>query len=300
MKRKKKLLVFGGTGFIGHHLLKRSVKENFLTTSVSTSRPTTLRKVKKVKYLVCDVRKFNNLKKKIKSDFDYVVNLSGYIQHTNKNTIIKTHLQGCKNIVNIFKNRNIKSFIQMGTCLEYGNLKSPQKEKAKCRPKTKYAKSKLKSNEFLKKMFNKNSFPFTSLRLYQAYGPNQKFDRLIPFIIKSCLKNKKFACSTGIQIRDFIYIEDLINLIFKIFKNKNARGKLYNVGSGKPVQVKKVIRSIVKILKSGQPQYGQIKMRKDEIKNLYPDIGKVKKEIKWYPQTSLSEGLRKTIINYKK
>ena len=138
------------------------------------------------------------------------------------------------------------------------------------------------------------------MRLYQAYGPNQKFDRLIPFIIKSCLKDKKFACSTGIQTRDFIYVDDLINLIFKIFKNKNSRGKLYNVGSGKPVQVKKVIKNIIKILKSGQPQYGQIKMRKDEIKNLYPDIRKVKKEINWYPKISLNEGLRKTIINYKK
>ncbi len=300
MKRKKKLLVLGGTGFIGHHLLKRSIKENLHTTSISTSKPTALRRVKKVKYLICDIRKFNDLKKKLKSNFDYVVNLSGYIEHTNKNSIIKTHLQGCKNIVNIFKNRNIKSFIQMGTCLEYGNLKSPQKEKAKCRPQTKYAKSKLKSYYFLEKMFNKYSFPFTSLRLYQAYGPNQKFDRLIPFIIKSCLKNKKFACSTGIQTRDFIYVDDLINLIFKIFKNKNSRGKLYNVGSGKPVQVKKVIKNIIKILKSGQPQYGQIKMRKDEIKNLYPDIRKVKKEINWYPKISLNEGLRKTIINYKK
>ena len=75
---------------------------------------------------------------------------------------------------------------------------------------------------------------------------------------------------------------------------------MYNVGSGKPVQVKKVIKNIIKILKSGQPQYGQIKMRKDEIKNLYPDIRKVKKEINWYPKISLNEGLRKTIINYKK
>ena len=133
-------------------------KRKLYTTSISTSKPTALRRVKKVKYLICDIRKFNDLKKKLKSNFDYVVNLSGYIEHTNKNSIIKTHLQGCKNIVNIFKNRNIKSFIQMGTCLEYGNLKSPQKEKAKCRPQTKYAKSKLKSYYFLEKMFNKYTF----------------------------------------------------------------------------------------------------------------------------------------------
>ena len=187
----------------------------------------------------------------------------------------------------------------MGTCLEYGSLNSPQKENALCKPKTKYAKSKLQTNEFLKKMYDKNNFPFTSLRLYQAYGPNQKNNRLIPFIIESCLKNKKFACSTGSQRRDFIYIDDLINLIFKIFKNKNARGKIYNVGFGKPVKVKKVIKNIVEILKSGQPQFGQIKMRKDEIKNLYPDIKKVKKEINWYPKVSLKKGLRKTIISFK-
>jgi len=299
-KRKKKLLVFGGTGFIGHHLLKRSIKENFNSTSVSTSHPTTLRKIKKVKYLICDVRKLSNLRKMLKSNFDYVVNLSGYIEHNNNNNIIKTHLQGCKNIVNIIKNKNITSFIQIGTCLEYGNLKSPQNENAKCKPKTKYAKSKLESNKFLKKIYGKNGFPYTSLRLYQAYGPNQKLDRLIPFIIKSCLQNKKFPCSKGLQKRDFIYIDDLINLIFKIFKNKKARGKLYNVGYGKPTKVNNVIKSIVNIVKAGHPEFGKIKMRKDEIKNLYPNIKKVKKEISWYPKVSLKQGLQKTIDNFKK
>ena len=58
----------------------------------------------------------------------------------------------------------------------------------------------------------KKSFPFIILRLYQVYGPNQTIDRLIPIVISSCLKNKKFSCSPGTQIRDFLYVDDLVKL----------------------------------------------------------------------------------------
>ena len=72
---------------------------------------------------------------------------------------------------------------------------------------------------------SKKKFKFIILRLYQIYGPNQEINRLIPIVISSCLKNKKFKCSSGIQIRDFLYVEDLLNLINKIIciKKKNQR-----------------------------------------------------------------------------
>ena len=93
--------------------------------------------------------------------------------------------------------------------LEYGKENSPQIEKIKCNPVSFYGKAKyFGSKLLLKKLKTK----IIILRLYQVYGPYQKFDRLVPYVIKSCLKNKKFNCSDGLQLRDFLHVEDLTNL----------------------------------------------------------------------------------------
>ena len=79
-------------------------------------------------------------------------------------------------------------------------------------------------------------------------------------------KIKNSDCSNGLQFRDFTYIDDVVEAIIKTLKNKETSGQIINIGQGKPVLVKKVIKKICKILDSGRPQFGKIKFRKDEIK----------------------------------
>ena len=136
--------------------------------------------------------------------------------------------------------------------------------------------------------------------MYQVYGPYQKNDRLIPITINACLKNKKFNCTDGLQKRDFLYVDDLNDLLIKIFKKKKIKSGIYNVGYGKQVCVKKVIKNIQTIVKKGKPIFGAIKKRDDETMNLYPKILKVKKYFNWKPKTNLSKGLKKTIMFYEK
>ena len=64
-------------------------------------------------------------------------------------------------------------------------------------------------------------------------GPKQDKNRVIPITILNAIKNKKFDCSSGNQLRDFIYIDDLINVLMKILKKKNWMGEIINIGSGK-------------------------------------------------------------------
>ena len=71
------------------------------------------------------------------------------------------------------------------------------------------------------------------------------------------------------------------------------------MGYGRPFSVRKVIQSINEIVKKGSPNFGKIKMRKDEIKLLYPNITKVSKNFKWKPKVNLKNGLKKTIKFYK-
>ena len=295
----KKILITGGTGFIGFHLAKKLKKFKYNITCLSHKKPKKERLIKNVKYLVCDIKKYSDIKKKLKESYDYVFNFSGNVDHGNKSETFATHFGGCKNLVKFFKKKKINLFIQIGSSLEYGSSNSPQKENQLCNPSSFYGKSKLKASKFLQKAYKKTKFPFIALRLYQVYGPKQKFNRLIPHVVKSCFKNKNFKCTEGNQIRDFLYIDDLINLLAKIIKKKKIQSGIYNVGSGKPIQIKLIINYITKKIKKGNPLFGRIKMRKEEITSLYPDITKVKNKFNWKAKLSIFQGLQKTIKSYK-
>lgn len=299
MKLKKKLLIAGGTGFIGYHLAMDALKRGYSVTSLSTKNPKKYRYLKRVKYLKCNTLKKKLLKKKIKIDYDVVVNLSGYVNHYEKKKTFSSHYTGCKNLADIFINKNLKSFIQMGSGMENGNVKSPQKEKLNCKPLSNYALAKYNASSYLLNLFKNKKFPVTVLRLYQAYGPKQNLNRLISIVIDKSLKNQNIPCTLGRQKRDFLYIDDLINVIFKVINSKQSHGKIFNIGSSEPIRIRDVIKKIIKIIKKGKPQFGKIALRKEELQNMYPSINKAKKILSWKPKVSLEQGLKLTIKNFK-
>ena len=299
----KKILITGGTGFIGYHLAKKCLKLNWKVTSLSSNRPKKVRKLKKVKYLIADISSKKKLKNKIKINFDYVVNLAGYVDHSRKLKTIKSHYNGCKNISSLFINSKIKKFIQIGSSIENGKINSPQIENNTSNRKilSAYGEAKLLSSNFLLDLNKKYNFPVTILRLYLIYGPYQDPNRVIPITILNSIFNKKFDCSDGRQSRDFLYIDDLVDGIIKILiKEDNLSGEIINLGSGKPTKIKKIIKNIVNLVGSGKPIFGKVRFRKDEINKLYPNLNKAKKLINWAPKTDLNLGLKKTISFYKK
>ena len=294
---RKKILVIGGSGFLGHNLLKKiALMKNFDIFSLTRSRNRLNEKIKNVNYIYCDICKLANLKKKIKKNYDYVVNFSGNIDHKKNDETYKVHFGGLNNLLKIINLKKLKLFLQVGSCLEYGKKQSPQKESFFCKPISNYGKVKYKASKLVKKKIN----DFVIIRPYQVYGPYQKFDRLIPMVIKSCIKNEEFPCTQGNQQRDFLYIDDFINLIIKILSKNKLKNKIFNVGYGQPIKVKKIINTIVKITKKGRPLFGSIKMRRDEINKLYPNLSLVKKELNWKPKIKLKEGLKRTIAFYAK
>ena len=300
---KKKILIVGGTGFLGYHLAKKCLAKGWQVTSISTNNPKKTRFLTKIKYLILDISKKKTLQKKIKSNYDFVVNFGGYVNHNDKLKTYRSHYLGCKNLADFFLKKKIKSFIQIGSCVEYGHNKSPQNENILTnieKLKSTYGKAKLAATNYLLEKNKKNSFPCIILRLYLVYGPRQDFNRLIPTVIKGCLENSSFPCSNGLQFRDFLYVDDVIDAIFKCFQNPNLFGEIINISSGKLIQIKKVILLIKKIIKKGQPDFGVIKLREDEILKLYSNIRKAKKKINWMPRIKFIKGLTKTINFYKK
>ncbi len=263
-------------------------------TVLSKNKKTKNKLKKNVKYIFCDISKKEELKKIKNKKFNFVVNFSGNIDHKNKKQTFKVHYKGLKNLISLLDKNSLDLFIQIGTSLEYGKYKSPQKEKNDCTPKSNYGAAKYKSSKYIEKKLKK----YVILRLYQVYGPHQKKDRLIPYVIDKCLKQKTFKCSDGKQLRDFLFVEDLNNLIIRILKLNIKESTIFNVGYGKPIYVKSLINMIVKKVKGGKPLFGKIKMRKDEILNLYPNIAKVRKVFNWKPKFTIEKGLNKTIKFY--
>ncbi len=213
---------------------------------------------------------------------------------------MQSHFFGVKNLHKLLKEKKIKKFIQIGSSSEYGSNSSPQKENTLSKPTSFYGKAKLAASNYLIKQYKINRLPVAILRFYQLFGPNQDNNRFIPELIISCLNKKKFSTSTGSQFRDFLYVDDGINAIIKSIMVNKSIGRIINIGSGKPIQLKRIMSLVKKKLHYFNPDYGKIKLRKDELKTIYPELNKMKKVLKYKPKTDFKVGLNKTISYYKK
>jgi len=234
--------------------------------------------------------------------FDYIVNCSGNVNHGSYfkggQEQINFHFFSLLNIINNIDRTNLKSFVNLGSGDEYGSTEAPQSEKLREMPNSPYSMGKVASAHFLQMLYRTEGFPAVTLRIFLTYGPGQRPNRLIPQTIQACLENSEFPTSTGNQVRDFCYIDDVVDAIFASLTHSNAQGCILNVGSGEPVSVKEVILQIKKIIGYGEPQFGSIEPRALENSSLYPDLDLIRKVINWFPKISLEEGLARTISSY--
>ena len=147
------LLVIGGTGFIGHHLLKTANNKCWQTTSVSVNSPSEERFVDGVHYLHFNMTDYNLVKKYLVEDFNYIVNLGGYINHQlfqdGGRSLIETHFTTLQNLLETIPRRKLKRFVQIGSSDEYGNAPAPQHEELREQPISPYSLAKVANTHFL-------------------------------------------------------------------------------------------------------------------------------------------------------
>jgi len=300
----ERILIIGGTGFIGRNFLNLCIERGFSCTVISLNNVEKNTQKKNVKYLTSDLADANSISKVLKScrPFHYVVNLSGYIDHISffgggKN-IIETHFVGVINLLMGLDRSLLKCFVQVGSSDEYGNLAPPQCETYRESPISPYSFSKLALTNLFQMLERTESFPAVVLRLFLVYGDGQDEQRFIPQVIKACLNNKEFPVSKGEQLRDFCHVQDIARGILLAMQTKSAIGEVINLASGVPIEIKKMIQKVQAIIKGGSPLFGSFPYRSSENMALYADINKARKIINWHPSIGIDEGLNRTIKFY--
>ena len=215
---------------------------------------------------------------------------------------------GAINVLGLAKRVKAK-VLQASTSEVYGVSDDPiwtEESKSLIGPPTKlrwsYAASKLIDEFLALSEFNDGKLNPIIVRLFNIIGNNQlsKFGMVVPKFIEAALENKPLIIhGDGTQTRSFTWVGDVVNY-FYLLAEKQLYGEIFNIGTGKPKQIKLIIKKINKIINRGVPNYGKIKMRKDEIMKLYPNINKAKTKLNWRPKISFEKGLKKTINYYQK
>ena len=292
--KKEKILLIGGTGFIGTYLINFLKNKNYNIFCISRQK-TNIKKTDKVKYFKIDVTKKKEIKK-INFEVDIVINLIDVDGDFNSKTSKKyfKYEKSSINLINFFSKRNTKKFIQIGSAAEYGPLPLPHKESLMCKPISLYGKTKLNVTRFLMKKTKNSKMNGIVLRIFQTYGKNQNFDKIIPYIVKSIKNNKRFKITSKNSTRDFCYIDDVIRAIFLVMKNKNVKNLIMNIGSGKSTSINELVNILKKKMNKGRPIFVK-KKNENNILHSQADINFIKKKLGWKPRIKLNQGLKRIL-----
>lgn len=301
----RKTLVVGGRGFIGSHVVETLLDTGALVTTLSLSEPLSPIEREGFEHVTGDIRDPDSLRKCLsKREFDYVINSGGYIDHSpyfsGGRDLIDQHFLGTMNLLDQVRGPDLKGYVQIGSSDEYGALEAPQNENSREAPISPYSLGKVASAHLLQMLRRTENLPAVIVRLFLVYGPGQDHRRFMPQVIRGCLANQVFETSEGMQVRDFCYVDDVVNAILLAMVSERARGKVINVASGEPVTIREVIKKVVSMVGRGKADFGKITYRAGENMALYADIKLAKKILAWQPAITLDEGLKRTIAWYEK
>lgn len=308
--KSEKILVTGGSGFIGSHLIPELVKSEYDVYSLE--RYVTGRYIlggrRKVKTVFGDLRDYFSIRNTIrKVRPDAVVHLASIspvsYSYDHPNEVLETNFLGTVNLAESCSREvhRLKHFLFAGTSEEYGDQKvMPLKETSPLRPCSPYAVSKIAADKYLQYMRDAYDFPVTILRNFNTYGRKENTHFVVERIIVQMLEGKSVMLGNPKPVRDFLYIDDHVNSYMTCLGNDNAIGEIFNFCTGRGISIAQLVESIKKITHfKGEIIWNTIPERPFDPMTLIGDYSKAKQLLDWKPRFPLEKGLKLTVKFWK-
>lgn len=305
---KKKILITGGAGYIGSHIVELFLKKKyqvFVIDNLSRGYKKFLNK--KVILLKIDIKNITVINRVLKEyKFETIIHLAALtdVQESQKNRkkYYNNNIIGTEKLLEACKDTFVKNIIYSSSAGVYGNAKNPVKENSKLKPINYYAFTKLIGEKKLIEFSKKSKIKYFILRFFNVCGASKsgnigilsnKNKSLFKILSKQSFKKnpkislfgKKFNTKDGSCIRDFIHVGDLADIHFKLIKyvNKNNKSQIFNCGYGKGYTILEIVNAFQSIINKNII-INYKRKRKGEIPISYSDNKKIKKLLKWRPK----------------
>ncbi len=322
-KLKKNILVTGGAGYIGSHIVEQLIK-NKQNIIILDNLVTGYKKLinKKAKFIKADIKDKSKIISIIK-DFkiNSIIHLAAHLNvseaEKNKKKYYQNNIIGTKNLLDACKNSNIKNIIFSSSCSVYGNIQGSISENKKPNPQGYYAYTKYKGEELIKKLSLRYKFKYGILRYFNVAGASnsgkigeieKSHGHLIKNLaVESLKKNPKikifgndYKTKDGTCIRDYIHVSDLADIHIKglNYLDDNNKSFILNCGYGKGYSVKDIVRIFSKIKKKILIDFQG--RRAGDIAEIYANTQKFKKILKWKPKHNNIRKIILSAINWEK
>ena len=316
------ILVTGGAGYIGSHIIELLVKKKTNKVIVLDNLSTGYKFLinKKSKFFKGDINNKKLINKLInKFNIDTIVHLAASLNvseaQKNKKKYYKNNITGTNNLLLSCINTTVKNIIFSSSCSIYGNIKGSVNERKKPNPQGYYALTKYKGEELIKKYASKFNYNFGILRYFNVAGasPSGKIGEietshghLIKNIaIQSMNKKPKlkiygnnYNTKDGTCVRDYIHVTDLADIHIKGIKylKEYKKSFILNCGYGKGYSVLQIANKFKMMKKNTQINF--MKRRPGDIAQIYSDTKKFKKLLKWKPRFNNIYKIIQSAINW--
>lgn len=305
-----RVLVTGAAGFIGSHLVRRLVDQgaevHALTSTVSAVYPMRLVDLKDTIVLhggnLCDRSAMDSVVSRARPQI--VFHLGAYT-HVGKSwqrvdECIQANIQGTVNLLQALEGTGYQRFVYTGTSEIYGDVDVPFAEGALVNPISPYSVSKYAGERYCRMFYQGRGWPIVMVRPFNAYGPAQSADRVVPEIIIRGLTRQELKMTRGLQTREFNYVEDLAEGFLLAGTIPGIDGELFNLGCGEDISMRDLATKILDLMDNPiEPQFGAMPERPTEIPRMYSDSSRAQKSLGWAPKHTLDDGLVKTIEWYR-
>lgn len=301
----KNILVTGGTGFVGGHLVEELLKRktNIIIVDINLDKRSYLftnslhKRVKVIKLDICNYKKLLVLIKKYKIDFIFHLAAQALVENAYKNPkhTLENNIVSTINILEATRiNPNIRGLLVASSDKCYGKLhKNKYVETDSLSGDHPYDTSKSATDLISTTYYKTYKIPVVVTRFGNIYGEGDlNYSRIIPGIMNSIITKKKLEIrSNGKYIRDYLYVKDVVNGYLLLAQNIDvAKGQAYNFGSNDNLSVMNVIKTAEKSLKK-KIDYNILNTAVNEIPYQSLNYTKIKKAFGWEPKTKMKNVL---------